>query len=197
MVKEINREGYRFHSLVFRGYTTLSIEEKKLLLVWRNDKSIRKWMYNKDVISLENHLSFIEGLKSRYDAYYWVVYDNDGKPLGTCCVTSIDKKNSVAELGVDTVPKSEVNGFEVFRECFYFFFNILGFDYLYCAVDKDNKSAILLDSFFGCVFDQTKIVDKNGQPQEYLVSTNLSKGVFGNRYQLGFDDYVDFFINNK
>ena len=59
------------------NFTNLSLEEKKLILSWRNHPSIRKWMYTEEIISLENHLSFIETLKNTKSKQYFVVKDKE------------------------------------------------------------------------------------------------------------------------
>ena len=50
---------------------------KKQILEWRNDESIRKWMYNSDIISLEQNLSFIDSLKYKKDKVYFLVKRNN------------------------------------------------------------------------------------------------------------------------
>ena len=45
------------------NFIDLELEEKEMILKWRNHPEIRKWMYNQDEIKLEEHLSFIESLK--------------------------------------------------------------------------------------------------------------------------------------
>ena len=41
------------------NFTVLNQENIHLVLKWRNHKNIRKWMHNKDIISIDNHLLFI------------------------------------------------------------------------------------------------------------------------------------------
>ena len=67
--------------LLFRNFTKTTLEERKLILSWRNSDRIRLKMVNQEIIPLENHLKFIEGLKDRTDCIYWLVY-LDGTPIG-------------------------------------------------------------------------------------------------------------------
>ena len=46
------------------NFINLNLEQKKMILEWRNNPDIKIWMYNQDEIKLENHLSFIENLKN-------------------------------------------------------------------------------------------------------------------------------------
>ena len=196
MVNEINRDGFVVNQFRFKDFTTLSIEEKKMVLDWRNTESIRKWMYNKEEIDLESHIKFIDSLRDRDDRYYWLVTDLNNEHLGVVNVTSVDRDNDRAELGLYLNPDTSMMGFYFVRECYYFFFCVLNIGKLYCSVDKDNKSAMLLDEFFGCRFTEKKIIDNGTQKDEYLVSTNLTRNQFEKNYSLTFKDYI-LFVRNK
>ena len=81
----------------FKNFTKLNSEEKKLVLTWRNSDRIRLKMINKDIISLENHLKFIESLNFRKDCEYYLFFV-DGIPIGVIDYTNINENNS-CELG--------------------------------------------------------------------------------------------------
>lgn len=59
----------RNESIIYKDYTitnfinTIDIE-KKLILDWRNDENVRKWMVNKNIISYNEHLNYINSLKN-------------------------------------------------------------------------------------------------------------------------------------
>ena len=55
---------YSVNGYSFINFINLNEEEVSLILEWRNNASIRRYMYNKDIISLENHISFVKSLKS-------------------------------------------------------------------------------------------------------------------------------------
>ena len=59
------------------NFIDLSLEEKIMVLGWRNHPEIRKWMYNQDEIKLEEHLNFIDSLKLRKDKLYFLVKKED------------------------------------------------------------------------------------------------------------------------
>ena len=42
-----------------KNFIDLSYEEKLMVLNWRNDERIKKYMHSNHNISIENHLSFI------------------------------------------------------------------------------------------------------------------------------------------
>ena len=59
------------------NFIDLTLKEKKLILSWRNNPNIRKWMFTTETISLEQHLKFIETLKNSKDKQYFVVKDDN------------------------------------------------------------------------------------------------------------------------
>ncbi len=168
-----------------------------MVLEWRNDESIRKWMYNKDIIELNNHLKFIDNLKHREDRYYWLVTDTQNEGIGAFYITDIDREADCGELGLYMRPDADILGYYFVRACYYFYFCVLDFNHLYCCVDINNKSALFLDEFFGCVFSDKKTVPSENGSNEYLVSTNLTRDIFEKNYKLTLKDYIQFVKNNK
>ena len=55
------------------NFTDLLLEEKKMILEWRNHQAIRKWMYNQEAISLVEHLNYIKSLSFKKDRLYFMV----------------------------------------------------------------------------------------------------------------------------
>ena len=85
--------------LLFKNFTKTTLEERKLILSWRNSDRIRLKMRNQEIISLENHLKFIEGLKKRTDCIYYLIYA-DKIPIGVACDTDIDLLNNTRSGGM-------------------------------------------------------------------------------------------------
>ena len=52
------------------NFIDLSQEEKMMILEWRNKIDIQKWMHTQNDISLEEHLDFINSLKTIKDKLY-------------------------------------------------------------------------------------------------------------------------------
>ena len=59
------------------NFIDLSQDEKKMILEWRNRLDIQKWMYTQNDISLEDHLDFIDSLKTIKDKLYFLVKKDD------------------------------------------------------------------------------------------------------------------------
>ncbi len=139
----------------FRNFIALTEKEKEKVWEWRNDESIRRFMYNKDIIPYNNHLAFLEGLSKREDVYYWLVEKN-GEIVGVTNLTSVDLNNSRAELGYYMIPKMQKKGIGI-EFAFYnfvFAFSEIGVETLFGGIDKRNYSALTLDSYLGCKLNQ-------------------------------------------
>lgn len=66
----------------FISYPLLGLQQKKLVLSWRNDPKYAMYMVNSRPIALEDHLKFCESLNQRSDCFYFLAEKN-GSPCGT------------------------------------------------------------------------------------------------------------------
>ena len=73
--------GYILTVIKFKNFINLTQEEKELVLSWRNSDRVRLKMEHKEIISLEEHLKFIDSLKERKDCKYWL-FMIDNVPVG-------------------------------------------------------------------------------------------------------------------
>jgi UDP-4-amino-4,6-dideoxy-N-acetyl-beta-L-altrosamine N-acetyltransferase len=134
----------------YKNFTSLSDEESRMVMNWRNDPKIRMWMSNDDVIPLDDHLKFIAKLSSRKDVAYWLTF-HCGKPVGVFDLASIDQPDGSAVIGYYLAPDFIGTGFGMpfmlsFRT---FFFDILGFETLYSYVLEGNTRAFQMSEFYG------------------------------------------------
>ena len=132
------------------NFTQIDNEISRLILSWRNGSEIRKWMYNSDEITLEDHLPFVESLRNRNDCFYWAVYEKS-MPVGVVNLTQIDWLSGKAELGYYMRPDyvNSGEGFDFVYSMFVFALDIIKVEYLYGAVHVDNKVPYLLSTFLG------------------------------------------------
>lgn len=156
---------YKAGGFCFKNYVNLTETESCQILNWRNDESIRKNMYNTGIISWENHLAFIESLKERTDRFYWQVSDG-GEICGSVNLVNVDEERGQAELGYFLAPDQMGGGkgfYFIFR-ALEFSFDVLGFESLYGATNVENRSATLLDEYFGFqnIGEKTLVID--GKP---------------------------------
>lgn len=165
---KINKsQNYKAGNYSFRNFISLSDIEKEKVWSWRNEESIRRFMYNKEIIPLEDHLKFIEGLSERDDVYYWIV-EKEGEIVGVTNLTSVDLKNSRAELGYYMVPEMQKKGIGIdfAYNNFVFAFCGIGVETLFGGIDKRNINAVTLDSYLGCVLNKEDI--ENLESIEYI-----------------------------
>lgn len=60
--------------IFFKDFVFLNSSEKQEILSLRNQNYIRENMINSDIISLENHISFINSLKDEPNKKYFAIY---------------------------------------------------------------------------------------------------------------------------
>lgn len=175
------KKTYSYENYRFKNYVTLSDDEKKELLEWRNHENIRKNMYNTLPITLESHLAFISSLEKRKDRYYWMVCDDD-TPIGSMNIVDVDLHNGTAELGYYMAPEFLGGGDGIFfiYKVLAFVFDVLGLNSLYGATNAENKVAAYIDEYYGFVKTGKKtllIEDKYIDFEEhFLTSESFNKG---------------------
>lgn len=98
-MKNIDRQKvYTIDDYSFKNFVNMSSWEKEMVLSWRNDSMVSKWMRNREQVSLDTHLRFIDSLNLRTDAYYWLVIKNK-IPLGVFDIVDVDVVNNECEPG--------------------------------------------------------------------------------------------------
>ena len=68
------RKYYSSNGFDFVLYQDLSLEDSVSVLSCRNHINVRKWMFNSEEITKENHFIFVENLKNNNEKKYCVVY---------------------------------------------------------------------------------------------------------------------------
>ena len=86
------------------NYIDCSIEQHREILRLRNLDIIRKWMVNQEIISEDDHLNFVNGLRNRTDRKYYAVYKDDIL-VGTYNLTQ--ESEGVWERGIIANPKMQ------------------------------------------------------------------------------------------
>jgi UDP-4-amino-4,6-dideoxy-N-acetyl-beta-L-altrosamine N-acetyltransferase len=127
----------------------MSEDEAKMVLSWRNDERIKKWMHTKDDISLESHLKFIKSLKTDKTRDYFIVKD-ESEYLGV-----IDLNNQF--LGIYANPNRKRVGDILLNTIIEFAFKEKGLKTLKAEVYANNTSAIKLYKRFGF-----EVMNENG-----------------------------------
>jgi UDP-4-amino-4,6-dideoxy-N-acetyl-beta-L-altrosamine N-acetyltransferase len=119
------------------NFTDLKLDEKKMILSWRNHPNVKEWMYDSNDIPIENHLSFIESLKDSKDKQYFIV-KQDKEYIGVIDFTEIN--NPEIFFGLYSNPNAKIAGVGRILEkvCINYAMNILNVDTLKLEVFSDN-----------------------------------------------------------
>ncbi|PIF03811.1 MAG: UDP-4-amino-4,6-dideoxy-N-acetyl-beta-L-altrosamine N-acetyltransferase [Arcobacter sp.] len=155
------------------NFIDLTSDEKNMILKWRNNLEIRKYMYNQKEIGLDEHLAFIENLKNSKDKLYFLVKDNKTY-IGVIDFTQIITNESL-HMGVYANPDLKGNGKKLLKSVIGYSFNILNVKKIYSEVLKDNLRAFNLYVKFGFKVVSEKLVNNKKVICMQLGTYTLSK----------------------
>ncbi len=122
------------------NFIDLSVDEKKLVLEWRNSREVSFYMHSKE-ISLEEHFCFIESLKKNQEKSYFLV-KYDGENIGV--IYLVDDF-----LGLYANPECQGVGKILLHEIIIIAFEVKKLSSLKAEVYKENEKAIKLYEKFG------------------------------------------------
>ena len=120
-------------------FSDMTLAEKEMVLSWRNNENIKRWMYSQDDIKLEDHLSYIDSLEVLIDKQYLTVKKND-RYIGVIDFTNIDFENKITDFGLYSNPFEKVAGVGRILEeiCIKYAFELLKLDTLKLEVFDEN-----------------------------------------------------------
>ncbi len=125
------------------NFIDLSLSDKKIILEWRNNPKICKWMFTQKKIGLRDHLAYIESLKTRKDRLYFLVKKNT-KDIGVIDFTSIDMKTKTTNFGIYANPGLKGVGNLLMKSLIDYAFKILKVKTIISEVINSNIVAIKL-----------------------------------------------------
>ena len=129
------------------NFTSLSGEQKLMVLKWRNDERIAKFMKNKSV-GKEEHFAFLERLKSIQDKIYFLVNDKAmGEFIGVISFVDITKQS--CEFGVYKNPELKGVGKKLLDLIKEYAFFTLKVGIIKAKAYNNNEKAIALYEKFG------------------------------------------------
>lgn len=142
------------NQVLLKKLELLTIEESKKLLKIRNKENIRNQSLNKNIITLEEHLSWLEKLRNdSKKEYYAIIFLNE--MVGSINFFEIDKKIKWGIYFKDEaslIIKSLVPLYFID-----YIFKKTQIEFLYLDVLKDNSNAIKFDKNFGFyIFKENK-----------------------------------------
>jgi UDP-4-amino-4,6-dideoxy-N-acetyl-beta-L-altrosamine N-acetyltransferase len=77
----------------------LDTESQMLIRELRNEEYVRKWMYTDHIIGTNEHLEWINSLKTDNKKIVFAIIDENSTPLGIVSVNSIDRHHGNADWG--------------------------------------------------------------------------------------------------
>ena len=165
---------YPLDGYTYENFVSLDRKELEMILTWRNHAEVRKWMMNTAPITLEDHLAYVESLKQRDDAYYWLVR-RGGIPVGVLNIMGEGIQEGIGEPGFYLAPEvlNRGEGILLLQNYKKLFLNILDFEILLGHNYVENVNALQLSLFFGAKIDG--VIEKSGRK---YISISLRKENF-------------------
>jgi len=132
------------------SFTQLSLDKKKMILTWRNNENIRKWMHNTEIISKTSHLQFIKRLEKDIRNQFFLVQKNNAN-IGVIYFNDIDDIKQEVYFGLYKNPYIKLKGIGsiLLELCIKYTFEILKIKKLQLEVLNHNKRAINLYKRYG------------------------------------------------
>ena len=159
MIEIDKHKVYESHGYRFINFIELSLDQKKMILEWRNHEKVRLMMVNKDPISLQSHLDYIRTLENRNDCFYWLVEGSDKSFVGVLDLLHVDLNSDMGELGFYLNPSEAGKGFEFMIECNYFVYGVLKLGNNHVTVNSRNKEILLFNEYVGTSYEGSEVID--------------------------------------
>lgn len=194
MIKIDKHKVYESHGYHFVNFVDLTLDQKKMVLEWRNHEKVRNMMVNKDIIPLEGHLNFIDGLNDRNDSYYWLVNDANNSPIGVLDLIHVNMSCDSGELGFYLNPDATGLGFEFMIECNFFIYGVLKLGNNHVTVNVNNKEILLFNKYVGTIYEGKEII---GDEVFYVSRHSNGKYILDHYADFSLADYARFIRKNK
>lgn len=124
-------------------FQQLERQQIQTILEWRNDDRVRRFMTNDTIISLEDHLRFVEELRDSEEALYFGVFTTDIL-TGVIYFTNLDREAQTAQWGYYRNPNiTDVTlALRMIKAVEHYFFEVLDGRNLHCTIRESNERAI-------------------------------------------------------
>lgn len=123
--------------------------ELKLMLSWRNAPNVRKNMYTRHEISLDEHLLWWASVQKN-DSQEYLIFEQNGEPLGVVGFGDIDSRSMNASWAFYASPDApKGTGSKMEFLALEYAFKHLGLHKLYCEVLAFNTPVIRLHEKYG------------------------------------------------
>ncbi|WP_447044907.1 UDP-4-amino-4,6-dideoxy-N-acetyl-beta-L-altrosamine N-acetyltransferase [Vreelandella sp. H-I2] len=124
-------------------------DELQTILNWRNAPAVRRNMYTRHEISLEEHLAWWKNVGSREDQQYFI-YEYKNTPFGVVAFTQISNKDKNASWAFYASPEApRGTGSRMEYLALEYAFKALKLHKLHCEVLDFNQPVVNLHKKFG------------------------------------------------
>lgn len=147
----------KMDNITLLNFVDLSLKEKIMILNWRNNPTVKNWMYTLEEISLENHLNFISNLEYNSEKKYFLLKENE-ENIGVIDFTKITDES--LHMGLYSNPNVKKKGRVLLEIIIAYSFDYLKVKRILAEVFKDNEKAYALYDAFGFIPFDTKIVNQ-------------------------------------
>ena len=123
-----------------RAFRPMVEGDLELVLQWRNNAYIRKYMYNQNKITIDEHKLWFQG-RSKMDNQHLLIFELGGAPLGF--VSFEIKAGGISDWGFYTSPSSpKGTGYKLGKTALNYAFGALGIHKINGEVLGFNKKSI-------------------------------------------------------
>ena len=148
------------------------VSDAEMVVKWRNDENILKWMFKKNKISVEDHIKWFNAKTKRHD--YIVLDKKKLKPIGTVNYVLNSKNKFEAEAG-KLIGEKDYWGKGYAKEAFKIWINFgfinLSLKRIIVKTNVKNSKNIGLNLSLG--FKKVKIINEN--ENEILLMSIMKK----------------------
>ncbi len=149
--------------IIFKDFTECDDELICDILKWRNSDMVRKYSFNSNIISVKEHLKFIDSLKNNEHNKYYVLQQNN-QNIGVIHY-KIQEDNKTAYLGYYKNPFLYKHGGGIGK--------ILISNALQYAKDTLHLSKIIMETMVDNIISQKCIIGQNFKQIE--INNNIIK----------------------
>ncbi|MCG3685627.1 hypothetical protein [Aliarcobacter butzleri] len=153
--------------IVFKNFIFLDDSEAKEILELRNQSYIKENMINSENISLENHINFINSLKTLENRKYFAILE-DNKIIGSLNYINNEDLSWGLYFKEDTNP--------IIKSCATYLF----LDYVFGKFDEDLNSYVKKSNSIALAFNKN-FGFKNFKDDEEFIYLKLSKSDWENQ----------------
>ena len=163
MLNKLKTDNITYENYTIINFVNTSDVEKKMILDWRNNDNVRKWMLDKKKIDLETHYKYIESLKDNENKLCFIV-KNEEVYIGIFEFDEIDLVNKTACFGLNASPHTHIKGVGsiLIKISLYLAQQFLHLDILKLYVNYENKNAVnLYKKFKFAITCEKNIAEEN------------------------------------